>query len=113
MELTHGDNLSAEHKGIAGFEIFTAVNIESNVFWNMTACSLLMFWRNKLSPFPGPKSKPSNQQIKQDACCWLGLLFNPEDGHIHSYKTSTNFYRTTHHHIPDSTLEDNIGFTVK
>jgi hypothetical protein len=88
----------------------TPPSLESIIIWDdsiESGKSVPMLWRNELSPTTGLKSKPSKQACKQVATtyCFLGLLFNPEDGSNTLHWMLVNFYQTTQCHIPqDSPL---------
>jgi hypothetical protein len=64
-----------------GFEVFTAVMLKSIIFWDMTPCSPLCSNRR----FGGTQrlhlqGRRNVQQTTEQACWFVGLFFDPEDG---------------------------------
>jgi hypothetical protein len=72
---THDAHKKWNHTEFVGLEVFTAVVINSIIFWDMTPCSPLSV--NQLSP----------STLKMEAICFT--------------KTSADTQRTTWRHIPD------------
>jgi hypothetical protein len=74
-------SLSPKYSNVVKSVVLTAVTIMSTSFRDVTLCSLLViYWhfeeQTASISASGSKSKPSNKY----AFCFLGLLFNPEDG---------------------------------
>jgi hypothetical protein len=83
--------------------------MKSVIFWDVTPCSLVAVYRHLRGKFylrlQGRIISQANRK-KKAGCVLLGFLSTLKMEAVCSSETSTNFYHTIRHHIPeDSTLK--------